>query len=257
MRLLVIMTFLTASTCCAQEAVPKPELTSTEMQHQSSATPEKQEIIVPEGTRIPMVLRSPVGTNSSNPGDTVRAETAFPVTVEGRVAIPLGTFVEGEIVSLTKATSARPANLEIRFTRLIFANGYEVTIVGTTAAARLGKPGTRSPAASSQGNLSETGEVATFQQFGISTVTTNGLQQGPVPTTLPPLPHPGPPAAFVAGAVVTAVVAIVSIISFRHHLGRGQNEAFWSVGSKIDLVLQGPLTLDVARVAAAAAIINR
>jgi hypothetical protein len=48
-------------------------------------------LTVPAGTRVALKLISPLSTSISRAGDTVRAETAFPVAVGARVPIPTGT----------------------------------------------------------------------------------------------------------------------------------------------------------------------
>ena len=57
------------------------------------------------------------------------------------MAIPAGTYVEGELVKVTKRGPAGPAGLEIQFTRVIFESGYIVELDGArllAAAARVG-----------------------------------------------------------------------------------------------------------------------
>lgn len=58
-------------------------------------------IDVPAGTKVQLNLVNPIMSLSTKPGDTVRAVVAFPVTVGNHVAIPAGTFVEGQFLSAT------------------------------------------------------------------------------------------------------------------------------------------------------------
>src|ERR1700685_480029 len=51
---------------------------------------------IPTGTRIPLVLHNGISTHSSKPGDPVYFETLFPIMIDGRVAIPAGSYVSGE-----------------------------------------------------------------------------------------------------------------------------------------------------------------
>jgi hypothetical protein len=71
----------------------------------------------------------PVWSKSAKPGDTVRAVSAFPVTIGNAMAIPPGTFVEGIIDSLTHPTwRTKRADFQMHFTKLIFVNGYTVDL---------------------------------------------------------------------------------------------------------------------------------
>jgi type IV secretory pathway VirB10-like protein len=54
-------------------------------------------IMVPAGTHIPLVLHNAVSTRSARPGDAVYFETLFPVMIDGKVVIPAGSYVCGEV----------------------------------------------------------------------------------------------------------------------------------------------------------------
>jgi len=82
------------------------------------------DVTVPTGTRVLLSLIGEVSTKRAKEGDQVYLRTAAPVAVNGRVAIPRGSDVEGTI------TRAKPAGkvvgkgeLYIRFDSLILPNG--------------------------------------------------------------------------------------------------------------------------------------
>src|SRR4051812_20813929 len=120
---------------------------------------EKRAITIPAGTRVGLSLANPIRTKWARRGDPVRAVTVFPVSAEGQVAIPAGTYVEGELVKVTKRGPAGPAGLEIQFTRVIFESGYIVELDGATAQALAVSPrgghalngGARGPSATGYG----------------------------------------------------------------------------------------------------------
>src|SRR5712671_6840985 len=56
-----------------------------------------ENLIVPAGTRMPLVLHNAVTTRNARPGDPVYLETLFPISIKGRILIPAGTYVQGEI----------------------------------------------------------------------------------------------------------------------------------------------------------------
>ena len=225
---------------------------------QPPAPAAKQLITLPAGTRIPLVLTNSIGRTLSQPGDSVRAATAFPVSIGNMVAIPLGTYAEGAIASVTKPSSSHQIGLEIHFTRLIFANGYAVELPGATAQAQLENPNENfAPAFAQTGSSirrsAAASVVPSFTPPSFLLAMFADPQQQPPP--LPPLPHQGPPAAFVAGAVIAAAVTVICIVAFAHH--RPRTDAILAPGARIDVVLQAPLTLDADSVAAAAAISTR
>jgi hypothetical protein len=90
--------------------------------HPEPAAP--PEITVAAGTRIPLTLQNPIDTKHSHEGDRVYLQTAFPITVDGHIIIPRGSFVSGTI---TTAKAAGVLNgkgeLFIRFDSLTLPNG--------------------------------------------------------------------------------------------------------------------------------------
>ena len=86
---------------------------------------------VPAGTKIPVALKQAISTKSAREGDVVYAETTFPFVQDGKVLIPAGTYLQGQIVH-----SQRPgrvhgrAEVLIHFTSLVYPNGYTVPLPG-------------------------------------------------------------------------------------------------------------------------------
>ena len=96
---------------------------------QTAANTGKPEIVVPAGTTVTLALTSPVMAGTAKAGNSIYAETAFPVVVNNHMAIPVGTYVQGTIDSLTlPARSSAHARFQIRFAKIIFANGYAVML---------------------------------------------------------------------------------------------------------------------------------
>ncbi len=82
------------------------------------------DITVPAGTRIPLTLQTAVDSKRSHEGDRVYLQTSFPVTIDGRVVIPRGSYVNGTV---TKSKPAKGVSgkgqLFIRFDSLTLPNG--------------------------------------------------------------------------------------------------------------------------------------
>jgi hypothetical protein len=86
-------------------------------------------ITVPAGTHIPLVLHNAVSTRSARPGDPVYFETLFPVMIEGKVVIPAGSYVSGEITESKRPGRVKGrGELMMKLTTLILPNAYMVNL---------------------------------------------------------------------------------------------------------------------------------
>lgn len=92
-------------------------------------------VTLPPGTKVELVLTRPIWALPAKAGEPVYAETSFPTVSGGGMAIPAGTFVLGTIEEVTRPTrrSSR-AELQVLFTKIIFGNGYVVSLPGGTSA---------------------------------------------------------------------------------------------------------------------------
>ena len=100
--------------------------------------PSSPTIVVPAGTAIQLTLMSAVKSKSTKAGDTVRAVVAFPVTIGTQLAIPAGTFVDGSVIRVTAhPAGGQKPSFSVHFTRLVFSNGYSVTLNGENTQALL------------------------------------------------------------------------------------------------------------------------
>lgn len=184
-------------------------------------------ITVPAGTKIPLTLTSALGTETARPGDPVRAETTFPLAVGANVAIPTGSYAEGVIDKVKKR--GRNAGFDVNFTRLIFANGYTVSLAGSSTvpgAARPASPAGPAPAAAPAPGMA------------------SHLQATP---GLTPLPSVGPNKGLIIGLVASGVAAaVITGVAF----GRRGGGVYLDVGSALEMVLASPLPLDAAKLPA-------
>src|SRR3954452_2035360 len=96
----------------AQEAAPE--------------APRVAEYTVGPGTKIPLSLINTISTKHSMQGDRVYLETAFPVLANGRIVIPVGSYVAGTVTQIKKPGRAKGrGELYVRFDSLTLPN--EVT----------------------------------------------------------------------------------------------------------------------------------
>lgn len=86
-------------------------------------------IEVPSGTHIPLVLHNSISTRSARPGDPVYFETLFPIMIDGKVVIPAGSYVSGEVTESKRPGRVKGrGELMIKLTTLILPNAYMVNL---------------------------------------------------------------------------------------------------------------------------------
>ena len=255
MRRLILGIVCFAFSCAAQELAPTVTPTEIQTPSQNSASaaglnqqpenppqsqppaaPQNQTLTIPAGTRIPMTLTDAITTKRSKRGDMVQAVTAFPVSVDGQLAIPVGTYVEGVIDKV----NARIPSVQMHFTHMIFSNGYNVSLDATNSVAQVLTPPDGIP------------DFSAFDDEDAPKFELAAQQQ--TPPTLPPLHNPGPSIGLVTGVTLgAAAAATVAFILLNRHAGSGQTDIIFDTGWQFQMVLQNALTLDAASVAAAAA----
>jgi type IV secretion system protein VirB10 len=232
-----ITAIVIASLAIAQTPVPNPAPAA----QQIPAPPATSTITVPAGTAVPLTLMNPVKSKSTKPGDQVRAVVAFPVTVGSRLAIPTGTFVEGTVTQV----SARPLKnqaptLRVHFTQLLFPNGYSVALNGENTQAFLLPDDDRA-------STVEVAELTPMPPLGAH------FAMGAGQTTMPTLPQVGPSKAVVIGATTGGFAAFtIGMLLWARHRANGYDFIVFDVGWQFQMVLDSPVTLDAAQVAAAA-----
>ncbi|HZC65958.1 MAG TPA: hypothetical protein VE545_05260 [Candidatus Dormibacteraeota bacterium] len=100
----------------------------------AAAAPESARITLPTGTRVTLALTSPIWAKTAKPGDAVYAVTAFPVVRNNSMAIPVGTYVLGEIDAVTKPGWRNAhALFQVHFSKIIFTNGYTLELASAPA----------------------------------------------------------------------------------------------------------------------------
>src|SRR5271170_2765283 len=131
MRLLTAVLLLQAFALpTVTPAAPQPP-SNSQSQSQIAGASSSSTITLPPGTNVVLEMTNPVWAKTSKPGDPIYAMTAFPVALNNLMVIPPGTYVEGEIDSLSHPTFFSPhAQIQIHFTKLIFANGFTVGLSG-------------------------------------------------------------------------------------------------------------------------------
>jgi hypothetical protein len=107
LRPLIALTLLAVSLAAQEPPTAKPE--------GYTLTP---------GTRVPLSLINSISTKHSQLGDRVYLETAFPVLANGRIVIPVGSWVAGTVTEVKKPGRVKGrGELYIRFDTLTLPNG--------------------------------------------------------------------------------------------------------------------------------------
>jgi hypothetical protein len=189
---------------------------------------------VPTGTHLPLVLHNAISTASAKPGDPVYFETLFPVMVDGKVVIPAGSYVSGEVSEAKRPGRVKGrAELGVRLTTMILPNTYMVNLAaapsnaGTGGGEKVDKEGTikgDSDKASDAGTVIRATEAGTAIGAGV------GAAAG----------HIGQGVGIGAGAGAVAGLAAVL-------LSRGP-EAEMPRGTTLEAVLDRPIELDADKV---------
>src|SRR5215469_8613787 len=79
---------------------------------------------VETGTKMPLALINSVSTKHSAEGDRVYLETVFPVLVNGRIVVPVGSWVTGTVTQVKKPGRVKGrGELYVRFDSLTLPNG--------------------------------------------------------------------------------------------------------------------------------------
>jgi hypothetical protein len=252
-----VAALMIASLTIAQTPIPAPQVAPPPSQTsqappsqaapasagQIAPAPSAQVIIVPTGTAVQLTLMSAVKSKSTKAGDTVRAVVAFPVTIGTELAIPAGTFVDGDVLQVTARPKAgQQPSFRVHFTRLVFSNGYSVALNGENTQALVLPLDSSLPA-------NEVAELAPLRLPGSRFAMGEGQQ-----TQLPTLPRVGPNPAVVGGAIGGGFAALVVLmLVLAHHSVSNTDFLLYDAGWQFQMILDSPLTLDASQVSAAAA----
>jgi hypothetical protein len=252
-----VSALMIASLLSAQAPAPAAPIAPDTAQNQPAVTPQNapvpapQAVTIPTGTAIQLTLMSAVKSKSTQAGDTVRAVVAFPVTIGTQLAIPAGTFVDGDVIHLTpRAKPGQQPSFSVHFTRLIFSNGYSVALNGENTQAL-------APPLSSNAPTIEVAELAPIRLAGKNFAMGEGQIGEPPPTEPPTLPREGPNPAVIGGAIGGGFAALLVVFAvMAHHRVNNTDFVLYDAGWQFQMVLDSPVTVDEAQVAAAAAALS-
>jgi len=228
----ILGVFLLAVTSMAQE---RPQVTTGAESHASAenAAPDEASVTLPAGTRLVLILTHPVDSRTTHRGDEIYTEITAPVTLDNRVVMPAGAFVQGKVEKLTRHGTR--AEMVMRSASIIFPDGYVTNIGGPmTIESEEGtawiNPGTSTKAGMVAAPLVGLGLGAAIGAAAHTTQTTNFAG-----TTMSTSTPKGIAIGSTVGLAVGSIVSLV-LLARSHHF-------YMATGSELDIVLPQAVTL--------------
>lgn len=223
--LIPLLLIASAISAAAQTPATTAPATAASVESESGI----KQIIVPAGTQVLLQLKSPIDTKSAHVGDGVYCQTSFPVTQDNVAVIPAGTYVKGQIAEVRRAGRVKGrAEILFHFNTLIFPNGYTIDLPGSLG----NEPGARnSTVADKEGTVKANGQKAK----DAGTVAKTGATGAVIGTVAS-----GSAKGAGIGGLAGAAVGLGQVL-----FTRGQDVRI-EQGTALEMVLQRPLTVDVA-----------
>jgi type IV secretion system protein VirB10 len=221
-----------APTTFGQTAPPDQTQVLQTMAPQVATTTYPSTVTIPAGTRVLMVLKSPLHTTSGTAGSGLYLETLYPVVQGNGVVIPARAQVQGVVESDERPGHLkRTSELRFRFTTLIFPNNVVVPINGVLQSI----PGARNIRTRSN---DRTLEPVNQTEKVITPVAASSVGGAIIGSNR----HFG--IGLLPGAGLGAGLGLVAIL-----LKRG-DEIYLPQGTWVEMVLQAPFSLEQAQMAA-------
>jgi len=187
-------------------------------------------LTIPAGTRVMMVLESPLHTTSGTAGSGIYLETLYPVIQDNRVVVPAHTFVEGVVEgSRRPGHFQRTSEFRFRFTNFVFANNHVEPIQGVLQSI---------PGAPNVRTHDRNGTLQTVDQLEKVVTPTAGSSVGGA--IVGSVRHVG--IGTFTGAGLGAALGLGGVL-----LHRG-DEISLRQGTYVEMVLQAPLTLEQSQI---------
>ena len=195
-------------------------------------TPNPVGFTVLTGTKVPLTLINSVSTKHSIVGDRLYLETVFPVLVDGRIVVPVGSYVAGTVTQIKKPGRVKGrGELYVRFDSLTLPNGvtrdFRARMDGMDGAANSEvdrEEGKVSGPGNKKGDLQTIGEAASTGAAAGGLI--GGLGAG----------HPGLGVGI--GAAAGAAAGMIGVL-----LSRGP-DAVLDKGATVEMVLDRPISFN-------------
>jgi type IV secretion system protein VirB10 len=208
----------------SQDATPAKAAPAPAAEEAAPAT-----IVLPAGTKVPLVLKHAVSTKNARVGDNLYLESTFPVVQDNHMVIPAGTYVQGVVVAVKRPGRIKGrAELLVHFTTMIFPNGYTVSFPGALD---------NVPGSETQKVKDKEGTIQADSQKGKDVATAAGTT---ATGTLIGAAAGGGKGAGIGAGIGGATGLIIAMLT------RG-NDVRLDAGTGMEMVLERPLTLEEAQ----------
>ena len=218
LRPLISITLLTVGALAAQDQAV-PEL----------ATRPMADYTVQSGVKIPLSLINSISTKHSMEGDSVYLETAFPILANGRIVIPVVSYVTGTVTQIKKPGRVKGrGEIYVRFDTLTLPNGVTRDFrsrMGTIDASSMGNLDRDEGRVQSEGDkLGDARTVGETAATGASIGAIAGAASKSMPMGLG------------IGAGAGAAAGLIAILAMRGP------DAVLTKGSTVEMILDRPLS---------------
>jgi type IV secretion system protein VirB10 len=182
---------------------------------------------------VGVILENGVSTKNSKAGDSIYLRTSFPLTMNNRIVIPVGSYIRGEIIDSKRPGRVKGrGEMRLRLNTLILPNGYTVNL---TAAPR-------SADSAAKGTMDDEGKVTSPGGKGTDLATVARTTAETTATGAGIGAASGSIRGVGIGAGVGALVGLGAIL-----LTRGP-DAELPRGSSLDIVLERDVALDGSQI---------
>lgn len=133
------------ATSAAVEPQPQPEVRAIDAETARTATPEFEELVVPASAVIGLEIERTITSEQAKAEDRVDARVTRDVYADGRLAIPSGSRVIGNVTVVERGGKMKDrARLGVRFHTLVLADGRQVPLRTDTVFREGDSPGAES-----------------------------------------------------------------------------------------------------------------
>ena len=214
-----------SATAPAATNVPKPVVLNSQIPN--------SQIIVPSGTRMPLVLRNAINTRTAKQGDSVYFETAYPIAANNRIAIPMGTFVRGEILEAKRPGRIHGrGELRMALEQMTYPNGYTIELRAS--------PSSVDPNSGSGVNAQKTIEGPSSSLRDTTNVLLSTAGGAYIGTLAGGIANDAPGKGALIGGGAGGLAGLIAVLATRGP------EAELPRGTTMDVVFDRPLILDAA-----------
>ena len=188
------------------------------------ALAQAQEVTLPAGTQLQVMLETTLSTKDSKAGDPFRARLAYAVFANEREVLPIGTVIEGKVVNLKgPGRVAGKPEMQLRPEKLVLPDGDTALLTASVTGAQ----GTD--------NLKVDPEEGTIKGSG-----KEGMDKGGVSTTAATAAVIGAIYGGGEGALIGA--GAVGAIALLHQIFKRGKDAMLPAGSELVLELSRPVS---------------